>query len=68
MSKTEINTNKLLELENKLYKYQQALEFYADPTVYEEVWINPFMQGGRYLDPDILDDRGARAREALGIE
>ena len=68
MAKTEINTNKLLEMENKLHRYQKALEFYADSNNYEE-GPRPEMLGTfhEWTIP-VLSDEGARAREVLKDE
>lgn len=68
MSKTEINTNKLLELENKLHKYQKALEFYASSNTYAGNW--KLGSGRDFYDwvIPINRDAGSTAREALKDE
>ncbi len=64
MSKTEINTNKLLELENKLQIYRRALEFYADEDNYLSRTVHDSI-----ADTSVVEwDNGEKAREALKSE
>lgn len=61
MSKTKINTNKLLEMENKLHKYQEALEFYAKESNYSHQ--RPYGSGSREYSPVQIDGGGLELGE-----
>lgn len=58
-----INTNNMKHLQNKIERYKQALEFYADERNHEREW-DTFTDSG-VEKSKVMKDGGEKARKAL---